>query len=330
MVHLTHISDLGPAGVSNILERALQWKRKDPGPVYAGRILGMLFFNPSLRTRASFESAMLRSGGHAIVIDVNGGSWKLETADGVRMDGDRPEHIREAIPVLGGYVDALAVRCFAEGNPARDVLDELMLAIRDCSTVPVVSMESAREHPCQGLADMLTIREQLGSLRGRRLTLSWAPHVKPLPQAVPNSFLLSAAACGCNVTVVHPPGLELQPAVLQEAAELAGLSGAELHFSNDQKAACEEAEIVYVKSWGPGPDTDFSRLATQHADWMVDLPLLESGRIRSRLMHCLPVRRNVVISARALDSELSLVVPQAHNRLHVQRSLLHDVFLGGN
>ena len=330
MRHITHIRDLGVDGVSRVLDRALGWKTTAPGAIFSGRILGMLFFNPSLRTRASFEAAMLRQGGHAIVIDVNSGSWKLETADGAVMDGDRPEHIREAIPVLGGYVDALAVRCFADGNPAVDVQDQLMHSIRAHSLVPVVSMESAREHPCQGLADMLTIREHCGELAGRKVTLSWAPHIKPLPQAVPNSFLLSAAASGCEIAVAHPPGLELQDEVLSEAQQLAKQCGARISFSNDQQAACADADVVYAKSWGGATDLDFAELARQHSGWQVTRSLLEAGNVRSKLMHCLPVRRNVVLSDDALDSELSLVVPQAHNRLHVQRSLLHEVFNGGN
>ncbi len=328
MKHFTHISDLGIDGVSRILDRAMEWKQHDPGAVFEGRLLGMLFFNPSLRTRVSFEAAMLRSGGHAIVIDVNSGSWKLEHASGIRMDGDRPEHIREAIPVLGGYVDALAVRCFAQGELEQDEADALIRSIASHSPIPVVSMESAREHPCQGLADMLTLREQFGALQGRRITLSWAPHIKPLPRAVPNSLVLSAAACGCHVTVAHPPGLELHAAVLQQAQELARQSGGEIATSHDQTAACADADVVYGKSWGPAEPSAFSGLATEHADWMIDMPLLQAGSQASHFMHCLPVRRNVVVSDAVLDSELSLVVPQAHNRLHVQRSLLHDIFNG--
>jgi N-acetylornithine carbamoyltransferase len=328
MKHITHISDLGVSGVSRVLERALAWKQRDPGAILDGRILGMLFFNPSLRTRVSFESAMLRSGGHAITIDVNTGSWQLEHAVGVRMDADRPEHIREAIPVLGGYLDALGVRCFATGDRHADEADGLLHSIRAHSSVPVISMESAREHPCQGLADMLTIRERFGDLSGRKICLSWAPHIKPLPLAVPHSVLLSAAASGCQLVVAHPPGFELHEHVVSEALALATESGAQISFSHDQAAACANAEVVYGKSWGSVASSEFTPLANQHTDWMIDEKLLRYGSVASRFMHCLPVRRNVVVSDAVLDSALSLVIPQAHNRFHVQRSLLHEMLNG--
>ena len=328
MNHITHISDLGVAGVASVLDRAMAWKQQSPGSIFDGRILGMLFFNPSLRTRVSFESAMLRSGGHAITIDVNSGSWQLEHATGVRMDSDRPEHIREAIPVLGGYLDALGVRCFASGDRDADEADGLLRSIREHSSVPVISMESAREHPCQGLADMLTIREQFGELAGRRICLSWAPHIKPLPLAVPHSVLLSAAASACHITVAHPPGFELHGNVLQEARAMAAQSGAEISFSHDQAAACADAEVVYGKSWGCVDSPAFAELAGSHARWMITEETLRQGSVVSRFMHCLPVRRNVVVSDAVLDSKLSLVIPQAHNRFDVQRSLLHEMLNG--
>lgn len=328
MRHITHISDLGVSGVNRVLERALAWKQQDPGAILDKRIMGMLFFNPSLRTRVSFESAMLRSGGHAITIDVNTGSWQLEHAVGVRMDADRPEHIREAIPVLGGYLDALGVRCFATGDRDTDEADGLLRSIRHYSSVPVISMESAREHPCQGLADILTMREQLGDLAGRKICLSWAPHIKPLPLAVPHSVLLSAAACGCEITVAHPPDFELHENVLSEAQALAAESGASISFSHDQAASCADAEVVYGKSWGSVDSEAFPALVTQHADWMIGESTLQQGSTVSRFMHCLPVRRNVVVSDAVLDSELSLVIEQAHNRFHVQRCLLHEMLNG--
>lgn len=333
MKHFTHISDLGVDGVMQVLETAARWKRESPGEVFAGKVLGMLFFNPSLRTRVSFETAMLRTGGNAVVLNVDGSIWKLEDRAGIMMDADRPEHIKDAIPVLGRYLDALAVRTFA-ASADQDVneQDSLMRQIRQYSNVPVVSMESAREHPCQGLADMLTIQEKLGNLQGQPITLTWAPHIKPLPQAVPNSFLLTAAACGCNITVAHPTGFELHPKVLSEAQSYAASSGASISFTDDQQAACRNAKVVYAKSWSPSLEfpatTSATKLIEQHADWLVDTDLLSSGGQQALFMHCLPVRRNVVVTDAVLDSPASVVVDQAENRYHVQRAVLNQVFDG--
>lgn len=327
--HFTRIADLGPEGVAATLAQARAYRATDPGAIFSGRLLGMLFYNPSLRTRASFEAAMLRHGGHAIVLDV-AGTWKLEHRLGAVMDGDCAEHVREAVPVLCRYVDALAVRTFAALEDGDlDESDPVMTTFRDNASVPVINMESAREHPCQGLADVLTIAEKLGSLKGRRVTLSWAPHIKPLPLAVPHSFLLSTAACGCEVTLAHPPGFELHPKVISEAQSYAAQTGGSIRFSNDQAAACAGAEVVYVKHWAPlGALADMGAALEQiHAqrNWLLRLATLNSGG-QPLFMHCLPVRRNVVVADDVLDSRQSIVVDQAENRLHVQRAVLARVF----
>ena len=342
MRHFTHIADLGVDGVAAVLDRALELKSHPQRALFDARVLAMLFFNPSLRTRVSFETAMLRNGGSAVVLSAGGDTWKLEDRPGVRMDGDRPEHIRDAIPVLCTYIDALAVRCFA-GISDRDAdeQDTLLRTIRSLATVPVISMESAREHPCQGLADMLTVLEHCNGdfsrrsdrrlkspPRGRKLTLTWAPHIKPLPLAVPHSFLLTAAACGADITVAHPPGFELHTAVLDEAARYAQEAGGTINFTHEQRAACAGAEVIYAKSWSPVEVGNATALLSQHADWLMDLPLLTQGDVPARFMHCLPVRRNVEVSDSVLDSPLSLTVPEAHNRYFVQVAAL-DLLLNG-
>jgi N-acetylornithine carbamoyltransferase len=325
--HFTRLSDLGPDGVRAVLARAAAWKAKDPGAVLPGRLLGMVFFNPSLRTRASFEAAMLRSGGHAIVLEVGGNVWKLEDRDGVVMDGDRAEHVREAVPVLSRYVDALAVRTFAALKDFdEDERDPVMNAFRRFATVPVVNMESAREHPCQGLADLLTLRERFGRTEGLRVTLTWAPHIKPLPQAVPGSFLLSAAAAGCHVTLAHPPGFALHPAVMAEAEAYAAQTGGSVSFAGDQAAAVEGSAAVYAKSWAPLAATadpaEQTALLQRHRDWMVTPALMDRARAEAVFLHCLPVRRNVVVADGVLDGPRSVVVDEAENRYHVQRAVL--------
>lgn len=328
--HFTRLADLGPAGLSAVLERAARWKARDPGAVLQGRLLGMVFFNPSLRTRTSFEAAMLRSGGHAVVLEVGGNVWKLEDRDGVVMDGDRAEHVREAVPVLSRYVDALAVRTFAALRDLdEDERDPVMNAFRAHATVPVINMESAREHPCQGLADMLTLRERFGGTEGLRVTLTWAPHIKPLPQAVPNSFLLSAAAAGCHVTVAHPPGFALHPAVMAEAEAYAAETGGSVTFSGDQQAAVQGSFAVYAKAWAPIAATtdpgEQAALIQRHKDWMVTPALLDRAEDQCIFLHCLPVRRNVVVADAVLDGPRSAVVDEAENRYHVQRAVLAEL-----
>jgi N-acetylornithine carbamoyltransferase len=325
--HFTHIADLGVEGVASVLDEALAWKRQGPGAHLAGKLLGMVFFNPSLRTRASFEAAMLRGGGNAIVLDVGNSVWKLEDRIGAVMDGDRPEHIKEAIPVLGRYMDALAVRTFgALVDDDADALDPMMSAFRELAGVPVISMESAREHPCQGLADVLTLRENFGNTKGLPVTLTWAPHIKPLPKAVPHSFLLSAAAAGCEVRVVHPPGFDLHPSIVDEARAYAKAAGGSVSVTHDRAAAFAGSRVVYAKAWGPDThqialDTALARIR-QHRDWLVDPTVLAAAK-DPVFLHCLPVRRNVEVADAVLDGPSSRVIDEAENRFHVQRVLLH-------
>lgn len=327
MPHFTRLADLGPAGVEAILAEALAWKQTPPGAHLRDKLLGMVFFNPSLRTRASFEAAMLRGGGHAIVLEVGGGVWKLEDRDSMVMNGDKPEHIREAIPVLGRYVDALAVRTFATlQDDDADATDPVINAFRKLAGVPVVSMESAREHPCQGLADLMTIREHLGKTRALPVTLTWAPHIKPLPKAVPHSFLLTAAAAGCEVRIAHPPDFDLHPGVLAEARKYAEESGGSVTVSHDQRAALNGCRAVYAKSWGPATKSVYSgeaaaRIAA-HKDWLITGKTFSGTAKNAIFLHCLPVRRNVEVADEVLDGLRSHVIDEAENRFHVQRVLL--------
>lgn len=327
MKHVTHIADLGPAGVADVLNTAMNWKRKGPGQHLKDKILGMVFFNPSLRTRTSFEAAMLRGGGHAIVLEVGGGVWKLEDREGVIMDQDRTEHLKEAVPVLGRYVDFLAVRSFSSGaGDDEDVIDPVINGFRKYSEVPVVSMESAREHPCQGLADVLTLKERFEELRGLPVTLTWAPHMKALPKAVPNSFLLSAAACGCDVRVAHPEGFDLHPEVMAQANALAASTGGAVRVTHDQREALEGSVCIYAKAWGPStaihPDPSTHAAMLRKPEWAPTLAHFDGMREDAVAMHCLPVRRNLEVMDDVLDSPRSAVIDEAENRFHVQRVLL--------
>ncbi len=270
---------------------------------------------------------MIRGGGAAVILDVGAGVWKLEYRDGAVMDADRAEHVREAVPVLGEYCDALAVRSFATGEDFElDNSDPVIRAFREHATVPLVSMESAREHPCQGLADMLSVAEHAGGTQGVPVTLTWAPHVKPLPHAVPNSFLLNAAAAGCDVRIAHPPGFDLHPSVIAEAQALAAASGGKLSFTHDQNAALDGAQAVYAKAWGPslrqGEALASGGGPVANANWMLTRDRLDRHAPEAAFLHCLPLRRNVEVHDSVLDHPLSKVVSNAGNRFHVQRVLL--------
>jgi N-acetylornithine carbamoyltransferase len=284
----------------------------------------MVFFNPSLRTRASFEAVMARGGGSSIGLEVGNGVWKLEDRPGAVMDGDRAEHIREAAPVLSRYVDVLAVRTFAGGaSDAEDHRDPVMNGFRDFAEVPTLSMESGREHPCQGLADLMTARETFGSTKGLPVTLTWAPHVKPLPKAVPNSFLLTAAAAGCEVRVAHPEGFELQDEVLEEARAFARAAGGSVTVTGDQAQALEGTRVVYAKAWGPATASGLQGGAVrEHPQWMTSPAHFAKAAADAIFMHCLPVRRNVEVADGVLDGPWSRVVDEAENRFHVQRALI--------
>jgi N-acetylornithine carbamoyltransferase len=324
MKHATQLSDLGPETLNRILSIAKTWKGK-PHPTHLrDKLLGMLFFNPSLRTRASFEAVMARGGGSAVVMEAGNSTWKFEHRPGAVMDADRAEHLKEAVPVLCRYVDALAVRTFADGvNDDADNDDVVIKAFRQYATVPVVSMESAREHPCQGMADLLTIEQHFGSAKRLPITLTWAPHIKSLPKAVPNSFLLTAAALGCDVRVAHPRGFELHPDVVREAEIYAAASGGSISFFHEQHSALNDSRAVYAKAWGPatlnGPAAD---MISQHADWMISPDHMQTAARDAIFLHCLPVRRNVEIADAVLDGPWSRVIDQAENRFHVQRALL--------
>jgi len=325
MKHFTHIADVGRRGAYELIERAQYLKRDGLGERFSDRLLAMLFFNPSLRTRASFEAAMVRGGGNALVFDVGKGLWPLETVDGTVMNGDKSEHIREAAPVLGRYADALAVRSFAKlEDHDVDHADKLMRSFREFAGVPVVNMESAREHPCQGLADLLTLRETFGDLRGLPVTLTWAPHIKPLPRAVPNSFLLTAVALGCKVSVAYPPGFALHEGVLAEARKLSFAGGGHFRVTHDQQAALEGAAAVYAKSWGPKSEAD----VTAFPDWSITPEHLRTASGDAFFMHCLPVRRNLVAADAVLNSEPKKFLDQAENRMHVQAAVLDWLWNG--
>ncbi len=306
--------------------------KKNPESFYQaaplkGKVMSALFLNPSLRTRTSMETALFRLGGHLNVLQVGGGNgtWGMAFEKGVKMDGMEAEHIIEAAGVLSSYSDALAMRSFSTMSDfKKDMQDQAMQALAQHSSVPLLSLESARYHPCQGLADALTIKEYLGEPKGRNFTLAWAPHPKMCGVAVPHSALLAAARLGMNVNVVHPPGYELDPEVMITAEQLAQVEGGSITVSNDLSAGCQDADIVYAKAWGShldyGQTAQGSLRNQEYQDWTLSSKYFDIEK--QAFMHCLPVRRGVVVEDEILDSKASLVQKQAAYRLWGQMAIL--------
>lgn len=317
--------------VVDLLTLASRLEREGDPQALAGKILGLLFFNPSLRTLASMQAAMAKLGGSSFIITPGGSSWKLETRTGVVMDGDASEHVREAIPVLGGYADVLGVRAFASGSDlAADLADLSFRRIAALSPVPVINLESALDHPCQALADWKTL-DELGVPRHGKLVLSWANHPKALPLAVPAAVLRMAALRGMEVTVLRPEPYALPEPLVAEARTLAAGHGGSVVETGDRSAALAGAEVVYAKSWASaqhyGDAAKEAELRAGLAAWCVDESWFETAPA-APFMHCLPVRRNVVVADAVLDSPRSVVVRQAHNRLWAQMAILHRLLAG--
>jgi N-acetylornithine carbamoyltransferase len=293
----------------------------------AGRVFAGMFFDPSLRTRTSFHVACCKLGVEFMELEPGSGMWTLEFAEEVVMDGLAQEHVREAAGVLGRYADILGLRAFPQrGKWETERSQPIHRAFADFAGVPVVNLEGPWAHPCQGLADALTLRDLFPEPRGRKFVLSWAPHPKQLPMAVPNSALWAAAAVGMDVTLAHPEGFELDPESVEAARGLAAEAGGHFSVTHDRGAAFDGADVVYAKSWGAIRGMEAT--AGGHADavnalrdWTVRESDLRRGG-PARFMHCLPVRRNVVVAGEVLDGPLSVVLDQAENRVWGQAALL--------
>lgn len=336
MRHFLATDDLPDESVGRLLDAAAALKRGGRGAdELAGRVLALVFMNPSLRTRASFEVAMLRHGGHAITIEPGRGVWAFETRRGVTMDGVAAEHVREAAAVLGRYADALGVRAFPAGESWAEAREDRVLRLfAEHAGVPVINLESARRHPCQGLADALTLREKLGEPAGRRFVLAWCWHPKPLPVAVPVSASIAAARLGMEVVIARPPGYDLDPEDRCAIEAVARRNGGSVAVTDDLDAALDGADAVYAKSWGRldlfGRAEEEIAARLPFRSWRITRERMERTRAgRAPFLHCLPLRRNVVADDAVLDGPWSAVIDQAENRLHVQRALLLEL-LGGD
>jgi N-acetylornithine carbamoyltransferase len=324
--------DWGYDGIDALLALAARVKQGEITGGLERKSLAMVFMDPSLRTRASFETAMFLHGGHAIALEPGKSSWTFETEPGAVMDGTTVEHIKDAAQVLSRYADAIGVRAFPRGTDWSVVREDRI--IRDFakySDKPVINMESSRRHPCQQLADAMTLKEKLGDPRGKRFVLQWAWHPKALPTAVPASAALAAAHLGMEIVIARPDGYELDPedtALIRKIAQDRG--GEFVHIMNDPDEAVVGADAVYVKSWGSlkhfgNPEAE-SAFRADLRDWRLTPDRLRATREgKATVMHCLPVRRNVEVDDAVLDGPSSAVVDEAENRLHVQRALLLEM-----
>lgn len=302
MRHFTNVKDIGPLDAA--VKEALEVKANRFGFTDLGRnkTLLMIFFNSSLRTRLSTQKAAMNLGMNVMVLDVNQGAWKLETERGVVMDGDKAEHLLEAIPVMGSYADIIGVRSFAGlKDKAEDYEERVINQFIRYSGRPVFSMEAATRHPLQSFADLITIEEYKTKPRPK-VVMTWAPHPRALPQAVPNSFAEWMNAADVDFVITHPEGYELAPEFVGDA-----------RVEYDQRKALEGADFVYAKNWSAYADPNYGKVLNTDRAWTVDSEKMALTD-NAFFMHCLPVRRNMIVTDDVIESERSIVIPEAANR----------------
>lgn len=294
-----------------LAQEALNFK-KDPiqHERHKGKKVGFVFFNPSLRTRFSSQLAAQNLGADAVVLNIGKDGWALEFEEEVIMNGDKPEHIKEAAGVLGRYFDVIGIRTFPSLTSQEDDYQEKMIqAFRDHSKKPILSLESATVHPLQSLADLVTIKEHWKETRKPKVVLSWAPHVKALPQAVANSFSQWMNAADVDFSIAHPEGYELSSAYVGDA---------QVHYN--QKKALADADFVYVKNWSSY--TSYGQVLSQDPSWTISMDHLKVTN-QAKVMHCLPVRRGVVIQDEVLDCSHAIHLDQAENRVYAAQAVLN-------
>ncbi|MBO6792914.1 MAG: N-acetylornithine carbamoyltransferase [Balneolaceae bacterium] len=299
--------------LNGLLDKALNIKANLNGKRELGKhkSIGLIFLNPSLRTRLSSQRAALNLGMDAIVLDVNSGGWKLEFDDGVIMNGDSAEHVKEAAGVLGRYFDVLAIRSFAAlEDREKDYEDAVLNAFAEYSGVPIINMESATGHPLQAFADLITITEHQKKSRPK-VVLSWAPHPKALPQAVANSFVRWMKASNVDLMVTHPNGYELADTIME---------GVSVEY--DQNIAFDNADFIYAKNWSSY--TNYGKVLSSDSSWMITQEKMNLTN-NAKFLHCLPVRRNVVVEDAVLDSTSSIVLDQAENRIVSMQTVLESL-----
>jgi N-acetylornithine carbamoyltransferase len=321
------LADFDREEILDLLALAESLRKEPQRRALAGKVLGLLFMNPSLRTLASFQTAMVHLGGSCFVITPGQGTWQLETRLNAVMDGAAAEHIREGIPVLASYCDALGVRAFAEGKSLENDLSEsLFRQIDALCEAPLINLESAVNHPCQALADWRTLDELEIPTRAK-FVLTWVYHPRALPLAVASATVHMAAMRGMDVIVARPDGFALPAEIMDKARRAASASGGSVTETADRTAALNGAHVVYAKEWGTtahyGDAAKDASLRAELKDWCVREPWFAAAEPRAKFMHCLPVRRNVAVTDEILDGPRAVVKREAFNRLIVQTAVLH-------
>ena len=333
MKELHDLADLRVDEVEALLALANRLERNPEPTALQGKVLALLFLSPSLRTLASFQAAMTRLGGGSFVILPDMSIHGLETRSGIVMDGTAAEHIREAVPVIASYADAIGIRAFAaRENLENDISDKEFNALRALCSIPKINMESAINHPCQSLADWKTMDDLNVPRSGGKFVLSWAYHPRALPLAVPSATVHMAAMRGMDVTVLRPDGFALPEQIMHKAKQAAAASGGSVSETTERTEALEGAHIIYAKSWSStrhyGNRPAEEKLRHGLEDWCVDDPWFDTAQPDCRFMHCLPVRRGVVVADRVLDGPRSVVIHEARNRMYAQMAVLYDMLKG--
>ena len=311
MKHFRNIQDVNNPG--HLISQGLYHKANPfvHQEIGKNKMIGLVFFNPSLRTRLSTQKAAFQLGLNCIIMNITADSWALEFADGAIMDKGTVEHIKDAASMLGIYCDLIAIRAFPSlKNKEEDYSEQLLSAFTRYANIPVISMESATVHPLQSLADMMSITE-LSKKDNPKIVLTWAPHIKALPQSVPNSFAEWSLKCFNNLTIVQPRGYELSEKFTK---------GAIIEY--DQEKALEQADFVYVKNWSAFHD--YGSMPAVDSSWIFDQRKLNISP-NAHIMHCLPVRRNLEISDEVLDGPQSAIHLQAQNRIYAAQAVMHEI-----
>jgi N-acetylornithine carbamoyltransferase len=327
------LADFSSAEIEDLIALARRLDERPEPRALEGKVLSLLFLSPSLRTLASFQAAMVRLGGGTFVIAPNMSIHGLESRSGIVMDGAAAEHIREAVPVIASYGDAIGIRAFAKReNLDDDLADREFRELTSLIDTPYINMESAINHPCQSLADWKTMDDLGIAADGGKFVLSWSWHPRPLPLAVPAATLHMAAMRGMDVTVLRPEGFELPEAIMEKARRAASTSGGSVRETEDRAEAMQGAQVIYVNSWASahhyGSKRTEDEIKLELRDWCVDEPWFANAASDCRFMHCLPVRRGVVVSDRILDGPRSVVIAEARNRMLAQMAVLHQMLSG--
>jgi N-succinyl-L-ornithine transcarbamylase len=311
MKHFTSVKDV--TNISALVEEVLLLKQQPYAFKHLGenKVLGLIFMNPSLRTRLSTQRAAINLGMNVIVMDINKEGWKLESREGAVMDGEAAEHVKDAVAVMGQYCDIIGIRSFPSlENKEEDYAEKVLNQFIQYAGVPIVSLESTTLHPLQSLADLVTIQEYKRTPKPK-VVLTWAPHPKALPQAVPNSFSEWMCHADVDLVITHPAGYELDEKYTWNAK-----------IEYDQKKAFEGAEFIYAKNWSSYKQ--YGKILSKDRSWTVSADKMKLTN-QAYFMHCLPVRRNVVVDDEVIDSPQSIVIKQAANRLWAAQAVLKKI-----